>query len=152
MQLIKILSAAVLISCAGVDQTSSIEQIDPEPESLEADAPCEVEVLASDTSSLVDVQYTLSCPVGQFSASIVEVTSNKGNWGDVTRWVLCGHTYTEEFTHPKFAVSMAPWAILSVYDGNGGPISSCQTPNTPIFAKASTEALTKLAFMINPSK
>lgn len=152
MQLIQILSVTALISCTDIDQTSSIEQSEPEPESLETSAPCEVEVLASGTSSLVDVQYTLSCPVGQFSASVVEVSSNKGNWGDVTRWVLCGHTYTEEFTHPKFATSMTPWAILSVYDGNGGPISSCQTPNAPIFAKASTEALTKLALMINPSK
>lgn len=150
MQLIKILSAAVLISCTNIDQTSSIEQSDPEPDLIEA--PCEIEILTSDTSNLVDVQYTLSCPVGQFSASVVEVSSNKGNWGDVTCWVLCGHTYTEEFTHPKFTTSMAPWAILSVYDGNGGPISSCQTSNAPIFAKASNEALTKLALMINPSK
>lgn len=152
MQLIKILGITAIISCTGVDQTSNIEQSGPEPESLEANAPCEVEVLTSDTPGLVNVQYILSCPVGQFSASVVEVSSNKGNWGDVTRWVLCGHTYTEEFTHPKFAVSMTPWAILSVYDGNGGPISSCQTPNAPIFAKSSTEALTSLALIINSSK
>ena len=124
MKIIKALCFVVLASCTDASQTIASQQV-------QIDSPCEIEVLTSDVPELVSVRYNLLCPDGQFSASILEVSSNIGNWGDVTRWVLCGHNYIEEFTNPRIRASAAPWAILSVFDGNGGDITSCRTPNAP---------------------
>jgi hypothetical protein len=131
MQLTKILFALVVISCTA--ESSSVQQgIEHLALSScgQVGVVCEIEQEPSDVPELVAFRYRLCCPSGQFSASVLEVTGNEGNWGDVTRWVSCGHAYVEEFTHPLHAND--PWAILSVFDGKGGPISSCRTPNAPV--------------------
>lgn len=78
----------------------------------------------------VVISYRMCCPVGSYKISILEVSGKDGNWGDVTRWGLCTHMYSEEFVHPN-RLPASPWAILSVYDGNGGDITSCRTANAP---------------------
>mgnify|MGYP001611376828 CR=1 len=94
-------------------------------------APCVVTLSEpSVPSEPVVVQYRMCCPVGTFKITFVEVTGREGNWGDVTRWGLCAHTYSEEFVHPNRLLA-SPWSIVSVYDGNGGDITSCRTPNAP---------------------
>lgn len=81
-------------------------------------------------SEPITISYRMCCPVGTYKISILEVSGKDGNWGDITRWGLCAHTYSEEFVHPN-RLPVSPWAILSVYDGNGGDITSCRTSNSP---------------------
>lgn len=128
MHLSKILFLGILTSCADRVDTASVAQT--VAQTCEQGAPCEVEIVPSTSAPLWETRYRICCPAGQLSMSILEVTSSRGNWGDVTRWVACGRTYSEEFTHPLANVS-EPWAILSVFDGNGGPITACQTANAP---------------------
>jgi hypothetical protein len=130
-----ILSAFAFTSCVSPGNTGSTQTQPQEigvPSSCAVPGtPCEIELTPSSTPGIVTAQYHLCCASG-FSGSVLEVSGHEGNWGDVTRWVLCGHTYTEEFTHPNNS-GAGPWAILSVFDGMGGEITDCRTPNAPVF-------------------
>ncbi len=97
------------------------------------DDPCVISVVEPLVSGQpVLVEYELCCPAGTIQDTILEVSGHGGerNWGDVTRWGLCGHRYVEEFVVP-LRTGPTPYAILSVFDGNGGPISECRTSKAP---------------------
>lgn len=140
----KVLFVTILLGCVEVSEPevpttepSSTPTETPVPVSLEPVDPCMSSIpcvisFAEPTvpSEPVAISYRMCCPVGSYKISIIEVSGKDGNWGDVTRWGLCSHTYSEEFVHPK-RLPASPWAILSVYDGNGGDITSCQTSNAP---------------------
>lgn len=129
MQISKILCGFVLAACADTPKSQKTAYLEATT-CNQLGAVCEINVFPTNVGQISEIRYRLCCPEDTFSMSILEVSGQEGNWGDVTRWALCGRTYTEEFTHPDRS-EIEPYAILSVFDGNGGAISSCRTSNAP---------------------
>lgn len=123
-----ILAFAVVVACTAGEVPGETASPIEAAACAATPAPCVVSVADGE---LVAVTYTMCCPAGEFRVSILEVSGHgEGNWGDVTRWGLCGHEYTEEFVHPD-RTATPPFAILSTFDGDGGEISECRTANAP---------------------
>lgn len=126
------------VSCAQSSAPQSSTQSSLDQNACQnTQAPCVIEIVPyPGTPGLYEANYQLCCPSGTsgiaMEMSILEVTSAKGNWGDVTRWGICGYPYSEDFTHPLNSTAFPPWAILSTFDGHGGEISSCRTANAPL--------------------